>query len=563
MELSARIRREHWNRLREGVDVLVVGGGITGAGVALDAVTRGLVVGLVEGHDFASGTSSRSTKLVHGGIRYIPQLHLSLVREALRERQILMHIAPYLVHPLPFLVPLYEDLERPLGLPLPRPLRPAMPVAVGLGLLIYDVLAGRDDLPPHRRVSTQEARRLVPTLRPERLRGGYIYADAQTDDVRLTLTVLRTAARYGAWTVNYARVVSLLEEHGRVTGAKVRDALTGEVINVPAGHVVNATGIWAEEVANMAGNAPFSIHHSKGSHLLVRRDRLGLGETALVIPETTDGRLAFVVPWGEYAIVGTTDETYHGDLSCLTVTREEVDYLLTHVNRFLEVDLTARDVLGCYAGLRPLISAPGKSSAALSRSHAVVPGPPGFLSIIGGKLTTYRKMAQDTVDLLLRRSGQWRPCRTEKLLLDGSEGYAEARELLEGTARRFRWGPDIVDRLLRAYGDKALLIASIAEERPELGRTLIPGVPVLGAEIAFAVRHEMAVRLSDVLFIRTPLAILALRALSEALEHVAGIMGDELGWTMEERKEQVEEARGQVRLALGWATAYVTPPKSF
>ncbi|MDR5693855.1 MAG: glycerol-3-phosphate dehydrogenase/oxidase [Armatimonadota bacterium] len=553
MELSSRTRWEHWNRLREGVDVLVIGGGITGAGVALDAATRGLVVGLVEAHDFASGTSSRSTKLIHGGIRYIPQLHLSLVREALRERQILMHIAPYLVHPLSFLVPLYEDLQRPLGLPLPAALRPIMPAAVGLGLWMYDVLAGRDDLPPHRHVSVEEARRLVPTLRPEHLRGGYMYADAQTDDVRLTLAVLRTAVRHGAWIVNYARVAGLLEEHGRVRGARVRDELTGEVIEVPAGHVINATGVWAEEIARMTGNAPFSIHHSKGSHLIVRRDRLGLGETALVIPETTDGRLAFVVPWGEYAIVGTTDETYRGDLSRLTVTHEEVDYLLYHVNRFMEVNLTPRDVLGVYAGLRPLISAPGKSSAALSRSHAVIPGPQGFLSIIGGKLTTYRKMAQDTVDLLLRRMGQYRPCRTEEVLLDGSENYAEARQLLEGSARQFEWEPGIVDRLLRAYGDRALLIQAIAVERPRLGRPLIPGVPVLGAEIAFIVRHEMAVRLADVLFIRTPLAILALRELPETVECAAEIMGEELGWSAEETRKQIEEVHMQIQLALGWA----------
>jgi len=554
MELSSRTRREHWNRLREGVDVLIVGGGITGAGVALDAATRGLAVGLVEGRDFASGTSSRSTKLIHGGIRYIPQLHLSLVREALRERQILMRIAPYLVHPLSFLVPLYEDLEKPLGIALPHPLRPVMPAAVGLGLWMYDVLAGRDCLPPHRPVSREEARRLVPTLRPERLRGGYLYTDAQTDDVRLTLAVIRTAARHGAWVVNYARVVDLLEERGRVTGARVRDELTGEVISVPAGHVVNATGVWAEEVARMAGDAPFSIHHSKGSHLIVRRDRLGLGETALVIPETTDGRLAFVVPWGEYAIVGTTDETYRGDLSRLVVTPEEVDYLLRHVNRFLEVHLTPRDVLGCYAGLRPLISAPGKSSAALSRSHAVVPGPQGFLSIIGGKLTTYRKMAQETVDFLLRRMGKQTPCRTETVLLDGSEGYTEARDPLERTARRAGWDPGIVERLLHAYGERALVIAAIAEERPDLSQPLIPGVPVLGAEVVFSVRYEMAMRLADVLFIRTPLSILALQAIPEVLERVAGIMGEELEWTPAERREQIEEARMQVQFAVSWAS---------
>ncbi len=558
MELSAATRHEYLKRLQGGVEVLVIGGGVTGAGVALDAASRGLRVGLVEAGDFASGTSSRSTKLVHGGIRYLPQFDLGLIREALHERAVLLRIAPHLVRPLPFLIPLYSSLRKPLGMPLPSVLRSLLLLGVGLGLHIYDLLAGRAVLARHRWVPPEEVPSLVPLVRTDGLRGGFVYHDAQTDDVRLTLAVLRTAVQSGAVVVNYARVVQLAQESGRVAAARIRDELTDSTVDVRARHFINAAGVWAEDVARMAGPAAFSIRHSKGAHLVVRRDRVRLRDAALVIPETNDGRLAFVVPWGQYAILGTTDDGYEGDLASPIVTREDVAYLLDHVNQFMDVHLTPDDVAGTYAGLRPLLAVPGKTSAQLSRTHAVMEGPAGMISIIGGKLTTFRKMAQDCVDYLLRREQDRRECRTAAIVLDGGEGTDEAARHLRDVAGRLGWDPSLVNRLTQAYGSHASTVAAIAGESRELAEPFLPGMPIIAAEVVYAARYEMAMRLVDLAFVRLPLAIYDIRRLPAILETVAAILGRELGWTDAVRDQEIAVARAHAEAALTWASHAAT-----
>ncbi|HEY8425158.1 MAG TPA: glycerol-3-phosphate dehydrogenase/oxidase, partial [Limnochordales bacterium] len=428
-DLSASQRLSALRAMAErDLDILVIGGGITGAGVALDAASRGYRVGLVEQADFASGTSSRSTKLVHGGIRYLPQFDFSLVREALLERARLVANAPHLVRPLPFLVPFYQGLRRPLGIRLPSAAHPLLPLAMNTGLWLYDRLAGRMVLMRHRPVSVAEALHLFPYLRRDGLRRASLYYDAQTDDARLTIAVLRTAAAHGALCVNYARATALVREDGRVCGVEVEDRVSGERLRVRARWVVNAAGVWAAEVARLAGfGGSIELTLSKGVHLVLPRELVGLGDAALVLPETEDGRLAFVVPWEGRAILGTTDTPYTGSMEEPPVTDDDVAYLLRHARRFLNVELEPGDLVAAYAGLRPLVSSGGRS-ADISRRHAVVRHEPGFVSIIGGKLTTYRQMAQDVVDLVVREDGASvdgsaraiGPCRTTHLPLVGA-----------------------------------------------------------------------------------------------------------------------------------------------
>jgi len=529
MTLSARY--DQLAGLAAGVDVLVIGGGITGAGVALDAATRGYRVGLVEQADFAGGTSSRSTKLVHGGLRYLARAELGLVAEALRERGRLLHLAPHLVQPQPFLLPLYNGMARPLGLRLPPPLRGWTSPAVGLVLWGYDRLARADGL-RHRRLTAAEAAAMVPALRTEGLRAAFLLYDAATDDVRLTHTVLATARRFGAVTVNYARVASLLHEQGRVAGAVVEDRLTGSSVVVRARHLVNATGVWAEEVAAMDGPPSFRLRPSKGVHLVLRREVLGT-QVAVILPETEDGRIAFVVPWAERALLGTTDDPYTGPLEAPATSRQEAAYLLRHARRYLR-RVEGADVVGACAGLRPLVEAGGGRVADLSREHAVVESPRGLVSVIGGKLTTYRQMAEDAVDLLARRDGGGRPCRTATLPLAGTEELDTARRALA----RSGLAPEQQRHLLRSYGGASLEILALGGADPVLLHPLVDGLPVVGGEVVYACREEQAVSLADVMFLRTRLSLLAEDAGEGAVERVSALMAAELGWSADERSRQ-------------------------
>lgn len=525
-------REEQLTALTRPLDVLVIGGGITGAGVALDAATRGYRVGLVEQADFAGATSSRSTKLIHGGIRYLVKGQLKLVSEALRERARLLQLAPHLVHPQPFLIPLYDGLTRPLGVGVPGLLRPAVRLGVGAALWTYDRLARMPGL-RHRRLSFNEVVALMPMLQTDGLRAAFLFHDARTDDVRLTLTVLATARQSGAATMNYARVQSLRFEGARVASAVVEDRLTGRTLEVRARHVVNATGVWAEHTAALAGLPSFRIRPSKGVHLVLRRQVLP-AETALVIPETDDGRLAFLVPWSARVILGTTDDHYDGPIDAPVAGDGDVAYLLRHANRYLRRQITPADIIGVFAGLRPLVEDGGGRSTDLPREHAVVESPGGLVSIIGGKLTSYRQMAEDAVDVLVRRDGERVPCRTAVLPLAGAEGLDAARQLLQQTALS-----EVQQRhLLDWYGSISSEILAIAEGDPALRAPLVDDLPVLGAEVTFACQHELAATLADVMFFRTRLSVLAEDAGASAVERVADLMAGVLGWDAAERSRQ-------------------------
>jgi len=541
-------REEQLHLLQRGVDVLVIGGGITGAGVALDAATRGYRVGLVEQADFAAGTSSRSTKLVHGGIRYLPQGHIGLVRDALRERTRLLRLAPHLVRPLPFLLPLYAGARRPLGLRLPAVVRPLIPLGLHAGLIAYDLFA-RDPSMRHRTVSRAQVEQEVPDLRTEGLRAAFVYHDARTDDVRLTHAVLATARAHGAVTVNYAKVVELKHAGGRVAGARIEDRLAGRVFEVDARFVVNATGVWAERVAALDGPPPFRLQHSVGTHLVLRRGAVRTS-MAVVIPETDDGRIAFIVPWAGRFVLGTTDLPYTGDLSAPVATAEEATYLLDHANRYLRRPLGLAEVTAAFAGVRPLVAAAEGSTAALSRDHQVVVSPGGLISIVGGKLTTYRKMAEDTVDAVAAREGSRRMCRTSGIPLAGAEGLAEARAALMEAPL----APDQRAHLLENYGSGALDLLALIREDPALSRRLVEGLPVAAVEVVYACRAELAVSLSDCLYLRTRLAVLDAAVADDAAAEVAELMTRELGWDAANQRHQqrgYEERRNRERVLAG------------
>jgi len=516
------------------VDVLVIGGGITGAGVALDAASRGYTVGLVEQADFAGGTSSRSTKLVHGGIRYLAKGQLRLVGEALHERTLLLNLAPWLVRPQPFLIPMYTHVRRPLGLSVPRMLRQLAPLAIETGLWAYDRFARSPGM-AHHRVPTREVAQYVPRLVQNGLRGAYLFYDAQTDDVRLTHTVLRTARARGALTVNYARVNTFLYQQGRIAGARIEDRLTGRSHDLAARHVVNATGVWSERVAELDMPLPVRVQPSKGIHLVLRKGILD-SRTALVIPETDDGRLLFLTPWAGHTLLGTTDAPYADPLEEPTATLDEIAYLLDHANRYLTPSIGPHDIAGGYAGLRPLIAAREAVSKDLSREHLVLTSPNGLISVIGGKLTSYRKMAKDTVDEITLVRGDRRPSHTDALPLDGTVGWEDARR---APAVRSLL-PEQQDHLISSYGARALDVLEIAKDSLEAGLPLAPDAPVIAAEVIYACRAEMCVALADFMFLRSRLSVAADDAGTNVVGRVAATMATELRWDAAERGRQIE-----------------------
>jgi glycerol-3-phosphate dehydrogenase len=551
--LDAATRARHLRAMaRDELDVLVIGGGITGAGVALDAAARGYRVALVEKGDFASATSSRSTKLVHGGIRYLPQFDFALVREALAEQRRLLRNAPYLVRPLTFVLPLYRGARRPVGVPIAPPNGIGLGLILDAGLWLYDTMAGRLGRAHHRRVSAREALTLVPSLRPEGLKSAYLYTDAQTNDTQLTLAVLRTAAGQGALLANYAEVTGFTRQGdasvGQITGAVVRDVLGGEQLTLRARHVVNATGIFAEQVERLTGDeARVRIEPSKGSHLVVDRARAGLDAMAVVIPETEDGRILFVVPWGRRALIGTTD-TGSGDLDNPTASPDDIAYLLRHVNRVLDSDLTEADILSVYAGYRPLVRTRAGATARLSRSHVVLEHPNNRLvTIVGGKLTTYRIMAQQVVDRLAARDGLAATHPTERLPLAGSVDWPEARARLEQRAQMLGLPEDVTAHLAFNYGRDASTVLDIAAETASLGERIVPDLPYLRAEVLFAVRIAMAQRLEDVLARRTRLSIEDGERGTGVAAEVARLMAGELGWPAERICAEVEDYTAAVQ----------------
>ncbi|BCX03520.1 MAG: FAD-dependent oxidoreductase [Candidatus Roseilinea sp.] len=538
----------------EGVDVLVIGGGITGAGVALEAVARGYRTGLVEKADFAGGTSSKSTKLVHGGIRYLPQFDFALVREALVERGRLVRNAPHLVKPLGFVLPLYAENKRPLGTPFVPPGGVGMGLLLRAGLMLYDAMSGRLAIAGHQHIGAQKALALAPALKAEGLKDGFIYYDGQTDDTRLTLTVLRTAAKQGALLANYAEVLgcdfereSKRSNQATIRAARVRDALNGEEFIIPTKTILNATGAFAGRIEAMAGESRIAIKPAKGVHLTLPRDALPTTEYAVVLPETPDGRLLFIVPWNTRVTLGTTD-TKGGDLDRPVATDDDVDYLINTANLYLRTKLTRDDVISAWAGYRPLIS-PAKSDGAatskLSRTHVVMDGPGGMITLTGGKLTTYRRMAQDALDHLARREGKPIVHPTEDMPLDGADGYEACSAALGEAAGQFGWDADVVARLGQ-YGGKAGFILQLCADDASLARRIVPDLPYIMAEVVYACRCEMAMTLDDVLARRLHLNFEDWSRGVEPAPAVAQVMARELGWSPREVEAQVAQYRDRV-----------------
>ncbi|MFL5628887.1 MAG: glycerol-3-phosphate dehydrogenase/oxidase [Ktedonobacteraceae bacterium] len=533
----------------EHFDVLVIGGGVTGAGVALDAVARGYKVALVEKLDFASGTSSKATKLVHGGIRYLPNFDFGLVHEALVERGILLQIAPFLVTPVGFVLPIYEGDRHPVGMPFTTPRGIGLNFLLDMGLWLYDILAGRRNIARHRRLSREAVLNLAPTLVSEGLKNGFMYYDAQTNDARLTIALVRTAAQYGATITNYTEVTSFIFENDTVCGVHVHDKLGDQEIAVRARHVVNAAGVFSEKVEALADPEPLvHIEPSKGVHLVLSREDIKLGDAAIVLPETEDKRILFIVPWESRAIFGTTD-TGSGDLDHPTASHEDIAYLLKYLNRYLAVNLSEADIISSYVGYRPLVR-PHKSelsTAKLSRSHVVLQSPTGLISIVGGKLTTYRRMAQDTVDLINKRDGSPLVHPTQSLPLQGSAGWKRLRTKLEKRGVSLGLSSSTLTHLGHNYGTEADRVLDIVAEDPALSRLLVEDLPYIQAEVIYASRYEMAMTPYDVLARRTSITLVDRQRGLGIVDQVAALMAKELQWSFEHQQALVSKYRDTIQ----------------
>jgi glycerol-3-phosphate dehydrogenase len=510
----------------ETFDVLVVGAGITGAGVALDAASRGLKVALVERDDFASGTSSKSSKMVHGGLRYLQQGEVALVYQALRERQRLFKNAPHLVTVLPFMIPILTK-DGVVSRKVAR--------ALGSAMWMYDLTGGWRIGKLHRRLRKDAAFAHLPTMHRERLASAYLYHDAAVDDARLVLTVCRTAADKGAVVANRCGVVELSHDASGAADGAVVEA-DGRRFRVQARVVVNAAGVWADDVRQLdEGRHPDAIRPAKGVHITVPWDKVRC-DIAVVIPVPKDRRSLFLVPWGpkpdgtfEHAYIGTTDTDHHGPLVDPQCTKDDIDYVLRAVNASITTHVTAADITGTWAGLRPLVKAaePGRT-ADLSRNHALHRSPNGVLTITGGKLTTYREMAEDTVDAALERLGRTARCRTKRLRLLG----AQRRTAPDGSAR---------SHLAGRYGAMADDVRALVAADRTLGEPLVPGHPHLRAEAVYAVRYEMATTLDDVLTRRTRLRLFDRAATVAAAPAVAELLASELGWDADMTHRQLHD----------------------
>lgn len=516
-------------------DIVVVGGGVTGAGVALDAAARGLSVLLLEAGDLTSGTSSRSGKTAHGGLRYLEQLNFSLVAGALRERDLMIRtLAPHLVAPEPFLVPLTSHWER---------------AYIGAGVALYDLMAlarrtgALGGVPRHRHLTRRGALRESPGLDPRALTGAVQYYDGRMDDARYALAVARTASAYGAHLVPHARVTGMHRGGDRVVGVTARDELSGEQFDVDSSVVVNAAGVWAAEVQAMAGAATFHVTPSKGTHLLIERDAF---DSSTGILARAEDSVIILRKWYGRWLLGTTDTAYHGDRNAPTVDSEDVDYLLRNVNRYLARPLGRSDVLGAFAGLRPLLSAVqgvGANSAttsALSRDHAVIEEPSGLVTIVGGKYTTYRVMARDAVDAVGRVLGRTLPpSPTAQLPLLGAPGWQAVGNQLPRLALRYDVEEQHLRRMLHRYGDQLPAVLAPIATRPELRHRITGANGYLAAEFRYAVTHEGAATLADVLVRRTRVSIEQPDGGAEAATPVAQLLAPLLDWDEARRRREV------------------------
>ena len=495
-------------------DVIIIGGGATGLGVAVDAATRGYSTLLLEGHDFAKGTSSRSTKLVHGGVRYLEQGDIPLVLEALRERGLLHRNAPHLVHHLSFIVPRYQWWEGPF---------------FGIGLKVYDALAGKLNLAPSHLLSREETLRRIPNIEPDRLLGGVEYFDGQFDDSRLAITLARTGVHHGACVLNYTRVEGLIKSNGLVSGVRFTDTETGRTHTADGSVVINATGIFSDHIRLMDDEkATRAVQPSQGVHLVFDRSFLQ-GDSAIMVPHTDDGRVLFVIPWHGKVLVGTTDTPMQTPDLEPRAMKDEIGFILRNAARYLARDPKESDILSIFAGQRPLVRPPGKdggATKAISRNHEVLVSDSGLVTIVGGKWTTYRKMAEDTLDKAAVLAGlEDRPCVTEKLqLLGWRSPNAEVRA---------DW--------LAVYGSEAEDILALIAQDSTLGDWIHPKLPYPAATVLWATRHEQARTLEDVLSRRTRALLLDAQAAIESAPGVAALLAKELGHDDAWAKSQVEE----------------------
>jgi glycerol-3-phosphate dehydrogenase len=511
------------------LDVLVVGGGIVGTGSALDAVTRGLNVGLVEARDWASGTSSRSSKLVHGGIRYLEQLDFRLVREALIERGLLLQrIAPHLVKPVRFLYPLKRRfIER---------------AYVGAGMLLYDLFSYTGGRPPgvprHRHLSKRQVLKAIPSLADGALVGGITYYDAQVDDARYVTNLVRTAAHYGAHVASRVRVEGFIKVGERVVGVNAHDLHSGERFEIRAKQVVNATGVWTDDTQAMVGErGQFKVRASKGVHLVVPRDRF---QSRMGLLLRTEKSVLFVIPWGRHWLIGTTDTDWNLDKAHPAATAADIDYLLEHVNSVLSVPLTREDVEGVYAGLRPLLAGESDQTSKLSREHLVAHSVPGLVVIAGGKWTTYRVMAKDAIDAAVDAlDGKIPSSTTQEISLVGAEGYQAAWNRRARIAARNGLHPDRIEHLLNRYGTLADELLALIRTRPELAEPLPGADDYLAVEVVYAASHEGALHLDDVLARRTRISIEAWDRGVSAAPVAARLMAGVLGWDAAREEREV------------------------
>ena len=523
-------------------DVLVIGGGVTGAGCALDAASRGLSVALIEMRDWAAGTSSRSGKLFHGGLRYLEQFNFGLVREALKERSLMLEkLCPHLVHPIEFIYPLEHRIwER---------------AYMGAGLFLYDTIGGAGAVPRHKQLSRKQVLARAPGLSQKSLVGGISFFDAQVDDSRHTLELVRTAAAYGAVAASALKVIGLSHDRdGAVSGADVKDLESGSQFRIKAKTIINATGVWTDSLQKMAGgNSDFSVQASKGVHILVPRDRIDSQVSVFVRAEDS---VLFIRTWGAHWLIGTTDTPWELGLDHPAASATDIEYILRNVNRVLNVELTVEDIDGVYAGLRPLIKGKEGATSDLSREHAVETSVPGFTTIAGGKYTTYRVMAEDAVnaanvDLQSRALLQDIPeSETEDILLLGAVNLIEVQTQLRATGKNFGLSAKGIDHLLGRYGSMVGDLMSILKYRPELAQPIAGGAGYLRVEAVYAITHEGALHIDDILTRRTHLSIETPDQGLEAAAEVAQIMGAELGWDQDRTERELRHYQDRVAAEL-------------
>ena len=531
--LGPRQRDAAWDKLQtEQFDVVVIGGGVVGAGAALDAATRGLKVALVEARDYASGTSSRSSKMFHCGLRYLEQLEFGLVREALRERELsLTTLAPHLVKPLKFLFPITHRVwERPY---------------MAAGIFLYDRMGGAKSVPAQKHLTRAGALRMAPGLKRNSLTGGIQYYDTVVDDARHTMTVARTAAHYGAVVRTSTQVVGFLREADRVSGVRVRDCEDGRTADVKAHVVINATGVWTDEIQALSRQrGRFRVRASKGVHIVVPRDRI-VSDAAIIL--RTEKSVLFVIPWGSHWIIGTTDTDWNLDLAHPAATKADIDYILGHVNKVLVTSLTHDDIDGVYAGLRPLLAGESDETSKLSREHAVARVAPGLVAIAGGKYTTYRVMAEDAVDLAAEDiPARMAPSITEKVPLVGADGYFALVNQTVHLGEMYGLHPYRVKHLLDRYGSLIDEVLDQASGKPELLQPITDAPAYLQVEVVYAAAAEGALHLDDILARRTRIAIEYSHRGVNCAEQVAQLVAPVLGWDADAGDREVKTYQARV-----------------